>query len=181
MNRFTKFFCNLMMLGVALALTTPALAGPTAPPTPTATAMPSGHPTSTATPTATPTPLPGTATPIASPPAVSPCTDRWVKSKICTQGKGQSPSNNPKVSMCIRGYIVNPGRLGITAHLIPVCRGESVTVEVTDITGTPTVTAAGSLLCNSTGCTGVVNVIERLKVVSSDGKDTDSMILLPKP
>jgi hypothetical protein len=83
--------------------------------------------------------------------------------------------------MCIRGYIVNPSRLGITAHLIPVCQGERVTVEVTDITGTPTVTSGGSLSCNSTGCTGVVNVTEKFKVVSSDGKDTDIMVLLPKP
>ncbi len=83
--------------------------------------------------------------------------------------------------MCIRGYIVDPSRLEITAHLIPVCRGELVTIEVTDITGTPTVTAGGSLSCNSTGCTGVVNVTERFTVVSFDGKDTDRMVLLPKP
>ena len=170
LNRFTRFFCNLMMLGVALALTTPVLAGPTAAPTPTATPIPRPG---TATPTASPTP-------IASPTAVPLCTDRWGLSKICIIGKGQSPVNNPKVSMCIRGYIVNPSRLGITAHLIPVCQGELITVEVVDITGTPTVTAGGSLSCNSTGCTGVVNVTETFKVVSYDGKDTDRIILLPK-
>ncbi|MCH7643357.1 MAG: hypothetical protein IH974_00855 [Myxococcales bacterium] len=208
MNRFAKFFCNLMVLGVALALTTPALAGPTAPPTPTAspTASPSGHPTSTATPTplprtttfmvidspllaaarkqnrtATPTASP---TPITSPTAVSPCAERWGKNKICMVGKGQIESDNAKVIMCVRGYIVNSSRLGITTHLIPVCQGERVTIEVADSTGTPTVTASGSLSCNSTGnrtdCTGVVNVTERLKVVSSDGKDTDTLVLLPK-
>ncbi len=229
MKRFAKFFGNLMVLGVALALTTPALAGPTAPPTPTAspTASPSGHPTSTATPTATPTPLPRTATPtatpvptraptstetamlfrnltsnatptplprtatptasptpITSPTALSPCAERWGKNKICMVVKGQSERNNAKVIMCIRGYIVNSSRLGITTHLIPVCQGELVTIEVADSTGTPTVTAGGSLSCDPTGnrtdCTGVVNVTQTLKVVSSDGKDTDMLVLLPK-
>ena len=82
--------------------------------------------------------------------------------------------------MCITGNIVDPSRLRITAHRIPVCQGQPVTVVVADTTGTPTVTAGGSLSCNSAGCTGVVNVTEKFKVVSSDGKDTDRMTLLPK-
>ncbi len=210
MNRFAKFFCNLMVLGVALALATLALAGPTVPPTPTATPVPTHPPTPTATPVptraptstetamlfrhltsnATPTPLPGTATPtasptpITSPTAVSPCAERWGKNKICMVGKGQIESDNSKVIMCVRGYIVNSSRLGITTHLIPVCQGELVTIEVADSTGTPTITAGGSLSCDPTGnrtdCTGVVNVTQTLKVVSSDGKDTDMLVLLPK-
>jgi hypothetical protein len=82
--------------------------------------------------------------------------------------------------MCITGNIVDPGRLGPTAHRIPVCAGTDVNVVVADVTGTPTVSAGGSLSCNSAGCTGVVNVTEKFKVVSFDGKDTDRMTLLPK-
>ena len=100
---------------------------------------------------------------------------------ICTLGKGQSPSNNSKVSTCITGNIVEPSQLGSTAHRIPVCAGSEVNVVVTDATGTPTVSAGGGLSCNSAGCTGVVNVTEKFKVNSADGKDTDRMTLLPQP
>ena len=87
--------------------------------------------------------------------------------------------------MCIIGNIVDPNRLGATAHRIPVCQGEPITVVVTDQTGAPTTTVGGSLSCQFTStttatCTGVVNVTEKFKVVSSDGKDTDRMTLLPK-
>jgi hypothetical protein len=135
----------------------------------------------TATPTASPTATPTLTPPHTPTPTAEPtCTNIWGVTKICTIGKGQSPSNNPKVSMCITGNIVDPDRLGLTAHRIPVCQGEPVTVVVTDVTGTPTATASGSLSCNSAGCTGVVNVTEKFKVVSFDGKDTDRMTLLPK-
>ena len=100
-------------------------------------------------------------------------------SHIVTIGKGQSPSNNPKVVHTITGNIVDPGSLGDTAHRIPVCAGTEVTAVVTDSTGTPTNTAGGSLTCDSAGCSGVVNVTEKYKSVSSDGKDTDRMTLLP--
>jgi len=130
----------------------------------------------TPTPTLTPTPTP---TPTAT--AEPTCTDYWLPTMICTIGKGQSPSNNPKVSMCITGNIVDPGSLGDTAHRIPVCTGTEVSVVVTDLTGTPTVSAGGSLSCNSVGCTGVVNVTEKFIVNSADGKDTDRMTLLPQP
>jgi len=83
--------------------------------------------------------------------------------------------------MCITGNIVDPGKLGDTAHRIPMCQGEPVTIVFTDISGGPsTVTADGSLKCTSASCTGVVNVKEKFKVVSFDGKDTDRMTLLPK-
>jgi hypothetical protein len=100
--------------------------------------------------------------------------------RIVTIGKGQSPTNNPKVSHAITGNIVDPDSLGNTAHRIPVCEGTEVNIAVTDETGTPTNTADGSLSCNSAGCSGVVDVTEKYKSVSSDGKDTDRMTLLPK-
>jgi hypothetical protein len=100
--------------------------------------------------------------------------------KIETIGKGQSPSNNPKVSHSITGNIIDPGSLGDTAHRIPVCAGSQVSIEVTDSTGTPTNTARGNLTCNSSGCFGMVNVTEKYKSVSSDGKDKDQITLLPQ-
>lgn len=100
---------------------------------------------------------------------------------ICTIGKGQSPSNNAKVSMCITGNIVEPDQLGATAHRIPVCAGSEVNVVVTDATGTPTVSASGGLSCNSAGCAGVVVESEKFTAISADGEDTDRMTLLPKP
>jgi hypothetical protein len=99
-----------------------------------------------------------------------------------TDGKGQSPSNNPKVASYITGNIVDPASLGDTAHRIPVCSGTRVEVIVTDATGTPTLTA------NSSGinCTGSMCVVETISATekyiarSSDGKDTDRMTLLPQ-
>ena len=198
-NRFAKFLCNLMVMGVSLGLAVPALAGsvptptatptpfpptptptftPTAPPaTPTATATPTllpPHPTPTFTPTMLPT---ATATP--TPTAAPTCADMWDVTRIVTIGKGQSPTNNPKVSHAITGNIVDPDSLGDTAHRIPVCEGTEVNILVSDETGTPTNSADGSLTCDSAGCSGVVNVTEKYKSVSSDGKDTDRMTLLP--
>jgi hypothetical protein len=99
---------------------------------------------------------------------------------IYTIGKGQSPSNNPTLSHAITGNIVDPGSLGDTASRIPVCAGTQVNVVVTDQSGNnPAITAGGSLSCNPTGCSGVVDVTEKYKAVSTDGKDTDRMTLLP--
>jgi hypothetical protein len=168
-NRFAKFLCNLMVMGVSLGLAIPALAG-VGPPTPTATATPTNPPatpTATATPTNPPTPVPT-------------CADMWGVTRIVTIGKGQSPTNNPKVSHAITGNIVDPGSLKQTAHRIPVCAGTAVNIAVTDETGTPINTADGGLSCDSAGCSGMVNVTEKYKSVSSDGKDTDRMTLLPK-
>ncbi len=104
----------------------------------------------------------------------------WGVATINTIGKGQSPTNNPKLSHRITGNIVDPGSLGETAHRIPVCAGTEVTIVVTDSSGnSPVITADGSLSCDSMGCTGVVNVTEKYKAVSTDGKDTDRMTLLP--
>jgi hypothetical protein len=74
---------------------------------------------------------------------------------------------------------VDPGSLKETAHRIPVCAGTEVSIAVSDETGTPTNSADGSLTCDSAGCSGVVNATEKYKSVSSDGKDTDRMTLLP--
>jgi hypothetical protein len=104
----------------------------------------------------------------------------WGVTRIVTIGKGQSPTNNPKVSHAITGNIVDPGSLKQTAHRIPVCAGTAVNIAVTDETGTPINTADGGLSCDSAGCSGMVNVTEKYKSVSSDGKDTDRMTLLPK-
>jgi hypothetical protein len=155
--------CQLPSAGASVTVTVPT---PTSTPTSTPTLTPTSTPTLTPTPTATAEPT---------------CSDLWLPSMICTFGKGQSPSNNPKVSMCITGNIVEPGSLGDTAHRIPVCAGTEVSVVVTDLTGTPAVSTGGSLSCNSAGCTGVVNVTEKFIVNSADGKDTDRMTLLPQP
>jgi hypothetical protein len=142
------------------------------------------EPTPTSTPTATPTLTP-TATPTLTPTptatAEPTCTDHWLPTMICTIGKGQSPSNNAKVSMCVTGNIVDPAALRDTAHRIPVCAGTEVNVVVTDGTGTPTVSASGGLSCNSAGCTGMVKGSEKFTATSADGKDVDRMTFIPKP
>ena len=100
--------------------------------------------------------------------------------KIETIGKGQSPTNNPKVSHTISGNIIDPSSLRDTDHRIPVSAGSHDSNDVTDSTGTPTNTASGRLTCNSSGCFGTVNATEKYESVSSDGKDKDRMTLLPQ-
>jgi hypothetical protein len=99
-------------------------------------------------------------------------------------GKGQSPSNNPKVFHWITGHIQNPGSLGDTAHRIPVCPGTTVTAQVSDSTNPPTNEAINSpnssnITCDNTGCT-VVAIQGTEKYISRalDGKDTDRMSLI---
>jgi len=99
---------------------------------------------------------------------------------IVTVGKGQSPANNAKLSHLITGHIVDPGSLGPTAHRIGVCAGTSVTAVVQDATGSPTITSEGSLACDASGCSGVVDVTEKYLSVSQDGKDRDSITFLPR-
>ena len=134
----------------------------------TPVATPSATPTPTPTPTATPTPIP--------------CAGLWPVDTISTLGKGQSPSNNPKVVSFITGNIVDPDSLGNTAHRIPVCSGTRVDVSVTDTSGTPSVTANSSRI-SCIGSTCVVETIsatEKYIARSSDGKDTDRITLLPQ-
>ncbi len=104
------------------------------------------------------------------------CTDAWPVRPIVTIGKGQSPSNNPKVLSVITGNIVAPDSLGPTAHRIRICEGTAVSVRVEDTTGDPTVTGA----CTSASCTiPALDSVEKYKAVSFDGKDTDRMTLRP--
>jgi hypothetical protein len=136
------------------------------------------RPTPTATPTATPTLTP-TPTPTAT--AEPTCADRWPRSLICTLGKGQSPSNNAKLSTCVTGNIVDPAALSDTAHRISVCAGSEVDVRITDVTGMPSVSASGTLSCSSAGCSGVVQSTEKFIATSADGKDVDRITFVPKP
>lgn len=141
-----------------------------------------GSPTPTATPTASPTATP-TATPTAPPtppPLPERCTPDWPVIKVVTTAKGQSPTNNAKVTHVITANIIDSGSLGDTAHRIKVCAGTLVTSVVTDTTGTPVNTAGGSLTCNATGCSGVVNVTEKYRSISADGRDRDSITFLPQ-
>jgi hypothetical protein len=137
---------------------TVTVSGPT--PTPTATPTPS--------PTSEPTPTPVT------------CAATWSETTIVTAAKGQSPTNNAKVSHAITGHIIDPGSLRDTAHRIEVCAGTQVTSTVTDATGSPTNTAAGGLLCTPGACSGVVDVTEKYRSISQDGKDKDSIAFIPK-
>ena len=106
------------------------------------------------------------------------CTDAWPVREIFTIGKGQSPSNNPKVLSVITGNIVAPDSLGPTAHRIRICEGTPVSVRVEDSTGNPTVTGA----CTSASCT-IPALTQKAKyiAISFDKKDTDRMTLLPFP
>jgi hypothetical protein len=134
----------------------------------------------TPTPTATPTPTP-TATPTATPtPPLTPCAVAWPLTRVVTIAKGQSSKDNPKVLHSITGYIVDPGSLDSRAHRIEVCAGTRVTAVVTDSTGTPTNTAARSLACDATGCSGIVNASEKYQAISQDGRDRDSITFIPK-
>jgi uncharacterized cupin superfamily protein len=99
---------------------------------------------------------------------------------IVTAAKGQSPTNNAKVSHAITGHIINPSKLSDTAHRIEVCAGTGVTSTVTDASGRPRNIAAGSLLCTSGGCWGVVDVKEKYQSTSNDGRDRDSITFIPK-
>jgi len=125
-----------------------------------------------------PTPTP-TATPTSTPAPVT-CVATWPRITILSVAKGQSPTNNAKVSHWITGHIIDPGSLRETAHRIEVCAGTRVMSTVTDATGSPTNTAAGGLLCTAGGCSGDIDVVEKYRSVSQDGKDKDSITFIPK-
>ena len=143
---------------------TVTVSGPT--PTPTATASPTATPTPT--PTSEPTPTPVT------------CAATWPETTVVTVAKGQSPTNNAKVSHEITGHIIDPGSLRDTAHRIEVCAGTQVMSTITDATGRPMNTAGGSLVCTSGACSGVVDVTEKYQSISQDGRDKDSISFIPK-
>jgi len=158
------------------SVTVTVAGGPTPTVTPTSISTPTPPPTPTASPSASPT-----APPLA-------CDEEWVVRTIYTIGKGQSAANNAKVLHQITGNIIDPDGLcpsdgACSASRIPVCAGTGVTVAVTDSTGAPTSTnvGKGDISCVGAVCTvGAVNVTEKYKSVSADGKDTDRITLLPK-
>jgi len=163
--------------------TATATATPTATPTATSTSTPAGTPTATPTetPTATPT---GTPTPTPSAPPTS-CDVMWPVDTIVTIGKGQSPNKNVLVSHRITGHIVDPVALcgggGVcTAHRIPLCAGTAVAIAVTGATDNTNI-GKGVISCDAAGCSvDALEVTEKYKSVSPDGKDTDRMTLLPR-
>jgi hypothetical protein len=99
---------------------------------------------------------------------------------ILTHGKGQSPTNNAKLSHMITGHIIDPDSLSSTAHRIEICDGTIVISRVIDETGAPTNTAGGSLTCFSAGCSGIVTTKEKYRSVSEDGQDRDEITLIPR-
>jgi hypothetical protein len=117
---------------------------------------------------ATPTPTP------------SPCVTAWPKVIIVTQAKGQSPTNNAKLTHKIYGNIIDPASLSETAHRIKVCAGTEVRSVATDTTGTPVNTASGSLVCSSAACLGIVDTTEKYQSISQDGRDKDAITFIPK-
>jgi hypothetical protein len=145
------------------------------------TATPTPVPTPTPTPTDVPTPTPATATPSTATPTTGPvCAGVNPVTTINTIGKGQSPSNNQKLSHTITGNIIDPGSYRVTAHRIQVCASTTVEALVTDSSGVPANSAGGSLSCDPAGCSGVVNATEKYRSVSQDGSDKDSITLIPK-
>jgi hypothetical protein len=111
---------------------------------------------------------------------VSPCSHEWPLSVIVTQAKGQSPTNNAKLTHRITGHIIDPGSLGETAHRIQVCAGSEVRSVVTDATGIATNSASGSLRCDTNGCAGFVHETEKYQSISADGRDRDAITFIPK-
>jgi hypothetical protein len=118
----------------------------------------------------TPTPTP---TPTA-------CSALWPEIEIVTTAKGQSPTNNAKVTHAITGHIIDPDSLSDTAHRIEVCAGTRVTSSITDTSGSATNTAGGSLACTPGACSGNINVTEKYRSFSEDGRDKDSITFIPK-
>ncbi len=119
-------------------------------------------------------------TPAPTPPPE--CTDLWPVTTIHTIGKGQGPTDNPKVSHSITANVVDPNSLSYTADRIPVCAGTSVSIEVTDATGVPLNTASsGGISCKASGCEVTsTHAKEQYQSRSGDGSDTDTIVLLPE-
>jgi hypothetical protein len=105
-----------------------------------------------------------------------------------TIGKGQSATNNAKVAHDIIGNIIDPNGIcpingPCNASRIPICAGTEVNITSTDSTGvaTNTVLGKGIITCSGNSCSvSALNVTEKFKSVSTDGKDTDRMTLLPE-
>ncbi|UCE84825.1 MAG: hypothetical protein JSU66_10735 [Deltaproteobacteria bacterium] len=125
---------------------------------------------------------------LAGPPPATGCAADWPSTSITTIAKGQSASQNAKISHAITGNIVGgAAAYGDTAHRIKICSGTAVDIAITcssagcPTTG-PTITKeVGGSFCNSAGCT-VPSLDGKFKyvVTSEDGKDTDAVTLLPQ-
>ena len=104
---------------------------------------------------------------------------------IITIGKGQSPTNNLLVTHMITGNIIDPGAVcpangACKASRIPVCAGTRVSIAVTGSADNANI-GKGDISCNAAGCSDEsVDVTEKYKSVSADGKDTDRMTILPR-
>jgi hypothetical protein len=113
-------------------------------------------------------------------PTPTACSALWPEIGIVTTAKGQSPTNNAKVTHAITGHIIDPDSLSDTAHRIKVCAGTRVTSSITDTSGSATNTAGGSLACTPDACSGNINVTEKYRSFSEDGRDKDSITFIPK-
>lgn len=100
---------------------------------------------------------------------------------VCTSGGQGSPEDNLKVTHCLTGNIINPFDVMHNAPRVSVCVGSSLSVTVSDATGTPKTTIkSGPLETNgSTTVSGVITERSSFESVSSDGKDTDRMTIDP--
>ncbi len=101
---------------------------------------------------------------------------------LYTMAKGQSSANNAKVHHTITGHIVGSG-YNNTTNRIKICQGTAVFIEVTDTTADVANAPAKTpgIDCTSPAECGIASLTatEKYKVVSSDGKDTDRVTLIP--
>ena len=134
--------------------------------------------------TATNTDAAGNTSPFTAAFSFSPTCAQVGVGTIITIAKGQSGKQNPKVSHSIAAEILDAADYGPTAHRIKICTGTAVTATITDLTGTPTNTTLSGVevVCIPASCTvASLDATEKYKSVSSDGKDTDRVTLLPVP
>ncbi|UCE86041.1 MAG: hypothetical protein JSU66_17230 [Deltaproteobacteria bacterium] len=115
------------------------------------------------------------------------CEFDWPVITIPTIAKGQSASQNAKVSHEVTGHIVGgAAAYGDTAHRIKICADTQVDIVITCSPegcpeGGPFITKqVGGDFCTGAGCT--VPLADKFKyvVTSGDGKDTDAVTLLPQ-
>ena len=110
-------------------------------------------------------------------PPLEVCIWNWPSITVNTLAKGQSVTNNRKVSHEITGNAVGgDAAYGPTAHRIKLCWGTAISIN---ITGAGT-TVTGD--CDTTNCTIVAvdfMATRKYQVVSADGKDTDRITLIP--
>lgn len=118
------------------------------------------------------------------------CASLWPIDTVNIIAKGQSPTNNLKVSQDITGNIVGgAAAYGPKAHRIKLCAETPVTVVVSDSTSTglgPIVTPLSAGISCSSGpganCTVLsLTATEKYKAESEDGNDTDRVTLIPRP